>query len=305
MGSGNYAASFASAYGSGIISRKKSQLLFILFVIIGAVMLGAKVSRTLSGKIIPAQFIDNQAVIIIVFSASLCLLIANFTKIPQSTSLVAVGAILGVGIYHGNVYFKTFFYLVPLWILFPVAGYFLTYFLGRLIYPSRSSNFWVYEKSAKYTKSLETFVVIASCYNAFSIGANNVANAVGPLAGGNILSTCVGLILVAPIFGLGGVVFPRAIKTTGKEIIPIGLISASITCFVCATLMIIASLFGVPQSLVMIKVAAIMAISGIKDGHANTFKNSLLRKMYLTWIIMPFAAIMLSFLISWVIGRLN
>ena len=305
MGLGNYATSFASAHGSGIISTKKSQLLFIFFVSIGAITLGDKVSGTLSGKIIPSELINNQTVAIILFSATFCLFIANTIRLPQSTSLVAVGAILGVGFYYNNFYLKNFLYLIPCWILFPILGYFLTYFCCALIYPSRSTNFWVYEKSARYKKILENFVIISSCYNAFSIGSNNVANAVGPLVGGNITNAAFGLLLVSPIFGLGSIVFPSIIHKTGKEIIPIGLISASITCLVCGTLMIIASCMGIPQSLVMIKVAAITAVSSIKDGHQMTFNNMLLRKMYLTWIIMPFVAIIISFLLTALVSRIT
>ena len=53
MGGSSFAASFASAYGSKVVSRKKAQLLFAIFVFLGAVIVGQPVARTLGSRIIP------------------------------------------------------------------------------------------------------------------------------------------------------------------------------------------------------------------------------------------------------------
>ena len=157
MGGGNFAASFAAAHGGRILSKKKAQLLFIIFVFLGAILIGRPVAETLSNKIIPRQFLQIDTVLIILISATICLFIANLLHVPQSTSLVTVGSILGVGLYYRSVYIKTFLYLIPFWVLLPLMAYFLTYFLGRLVYPSRKSNVWVYEKLVNHRKSLPSF----------------------------------------------------------------------------------------------------------------------------------------------------
>ena len=216
---------------------------------------------------------------------------------PQSTSLVTIASILGVGLYFRNIYAKTFLYLIPFWIILPVLGYTLTYFLGKLIYPPRKGNFWIYEKLVSHRGRLKTFVIIASCYNAFSVGTNNVANAVGPLVGANIIGMGLGLALIAPIFGLGSMVFHEPLKTVGEKIVPFGLLTATLICLVSGTLMLIASLSGVPQSFVMIKVASIFAISGLKNGHKSTFTNPITKKTYITWIITPIMAFIISYLL--------
>jgi len=61
--------------------------------------------------------------------------------------------------------------------------------------------------------------------------------------------------------------------------------------------MVIASILGVPQSFVMIKVASVFAISGLKNGHRLTFANPITKKIYLTWIITPVIAMMISYLL--------
>ena len=298
MGGGNFAASFAAAYGGKIVSKRKAQFLFILFVFLGAIILGRPVAETLGSRVIPPELFNFDTLLIILISATASLFVANLLHVPQSTSLVTVGAILGVGLYFGNVYKGIFVYLIPFWILLPAIGYVLTYFLGKLVYPPRKGNFWIYEKLVNHRERLKVFVIIASCYNAFSVGANNVANAVGPITGAGIVDKALGLALIAPIFGLGSLVFTGSLKTTSEKIVPLGLLTATILCLVTGTLMITASLFGVPQSFVMIKVAAVFAISGLKNGHRLTFANPVTKKTYLTWIVTPIIAIIISFLLT-------
>ncbi len=298
MGGSNFGASFAAAQGGRILTKKRAQILFAIFVFLGAVFIGQPVSNTLGNRIIPHELIKFDTVLIILVSATISLFIANLLHVPQSTSLVTVGSILGVGLYFRQVYTKTFLCLIPFWILLPVIGYILTYLLGKLVYPPRKSNFWIYEKLVNHRERLKAFVIIASCYNAFSVGANNVANVVGPLAGANIIDKTLGLAIIAPIFGLGALSFSGSLKTTSEKIVPLGLLTATIICLVTGTLMIIASIFGVPQSFVMIKVASVFAISGLKNGHKINFSNPVTKKTYLSWIITPLIAIIISLLLT-------
>lgn len=298
MGGSNFGASFAAAQGGRILSRKKAQVLFIIFVLLGAVFLGRPVSETLGNRIIPAEVIKFDTVLIILISATVSLFIANLLHVPQSTSLVTVASILGVGLYFRDVYTKTFLYLIPFWVGLPLIAYILTYFLGKLVYPPANKNFWIYEKLVNHRHRLKTFVIIASCYNAFSVGTNNVANAVGPLFGADIIGKTLGLVLIAPVFGLGSLIFHGPLKTASEKIVPLGLFSATIVCLVTGTLMIIASIFGVPQSFVMIKLASLFAISGLKNGHKITFANPVTQKTYLSWIITPILAVVISFLLT-------
>jgi sulfate permease len=298
MGGSNFGASFAAAQGGKILTKRQAQLLFIIFVFLGAICIGRPVTQTLANKIIPHQLMGFDTVLIILISASLSLLIANSLHVPQSTSVVTVCSILGVGLYFRDVYSQTFLYLIPFWILLPLLGYLFTYLLGKSVYPPRRSNLWIYEKVLNNQKRLKVFVIIASCYNAFSVGTNNVANAVGPLAGANIINPALGLALIAPVFGLGGLVFHGSLKTASEKIVPLGLLTATIICLVTGTLMITASALGVPQSFVMIKLASLFAIGGLKNGHRLTFVNPATQKTYLSWLITPILALIISYLLT-------
>lgn len=297
MGGSNFAAAFGAAIGGKTLSQKVAKVLFILSVILGAMVLGQPVTKTLSQGIVPKGIINFETTLVILISATFSLFIANLLHIPQSTSLVTVGAISGVGLYFGNVNMKAFSYMVPFWLFLPAIGYILTLWLGRVIYPPRKSNFWIYEKIVNHKDRLKAFIIVTSCYNAFACGTNNVANAVGPLVGANIVSQNIGLGLTAPIFGLGALLFPGPTETTSVKIVPLGLLTASIICLTSGTLMLLASGLGIPQSFVMLKMASLFAIGTLKDGHSYTFSSSIAKRTYLTWGITPILAVIISYLL--------
>ena len=53
MGGGNFAASFAAAHGGRVLTKKNAQILFAIFVFLGAIFIGQPVAQTLGNKITP------------------------------------------------------------------------------------------------------------------------------------------------------------------------------------------------------------------------------------------------------------
>ena len=296
MGGASFAASFAAPYGSKLIGKHKAGLLFVLFVILGAVLLGENVSITLGRELIDPSLISPPAIVIIFLTGGLSMFVSNIMKIPQSTSLVAVAAIAGVGAHYGRLELNTLYYLIPFWIVLPFLSYILTYGLVGYIYPPRKTNFWIYERFVNHQNKLKNFVIIMSCYNAFAIGTNNVANIAGPLIGlSDTFALRDVLIVFALLYGAGAFIFTGPIKTASHKIVPLGLLTASIISLVSGTLMIIASAFGVPQSFVMLNMGAIFAVASLKEGHSLTFSKPLTKSILYTWTINP----LITFFMSW------
>ena len=276
MGASGIAPAFASLYGAKLITRRRAVLFFTGFVILGAIFLGKNVAVTLGGKLLAKEFFSLPVVSIIIFSATLSLAIANFLKIPQSTSQVTVGAIVGAGIYFKALSLKMLFAKVLLmWLVLPLLAFVITILLYKVIYPPRAGNLYLYQKVFKNEKKLRLFAFLVSCYVAFAIGANNVGNVVGPLFGAGIVAINSGLILFSPVFGVGAWFMGKGtIETAGKDIVPLGLVSSSLVSVVTATLLIFASILGVPQSLVQLNIFAIFAISCLKRT-IESYKNAL------------------------------
>ncbi|MEJ2745330.1 MAG: inorganic phosphate transporter [bacterium] len=299
MGASGIAPSFAAAYGGRLIRKVQALLLFSACVTLGAVTLGKNVTLTMGKGLLPQQIITFDVALIILASATLGLFLANALKIPQSTSQVTVGAIVGAGLYFGNMNYATLFLkVIPLWIVLPLSSYILTFLLYRIVYPPLHDNLHLYQKIFANEKKLRMASLIASCYVAFAIGANNAANAVGPLFGAGIVQMIPGLLLVAPLFGIGAWVMGKGtMETAGCEIVPLGMVSSTLVAFVTATVLIIASLGGVPQSLVQLNILSILAVGCLKNGHRHTLDRHVTRKTFAVWTLSPLLAVCISYLL--------
>jgi len=163
---------------------------------------------------------------------------------------------------------------------------------------------------------LQVLVVAMSLYVAFSIGANNVANAAGPIASMTLnemdikptqenftIILLLSTLIIAPNFAIGASVFGNKImQNTGKEIILFGRIEAIIIAFVTASLLLLASVFkGVPTSLVQLNVGAILGIGVAKLGAKNIFRKTEVNKFFIIWLIAPIISFSISFLLTWLV----
>lgn len=305
MGASGVSPSFSATYGAKFLNRRLIILLFTFFVILGAVLLGPRVVKTLSGGIVPAGIINSYVVIIILLSCSLSLFVANLLKIPQSTSWITVFSLTSVGIYFGALSFKKFYLMVPAWIIMPLISYFLSLYLYKFIYPPRAENFRLYEKIFSQEKKLKTLAILTSCYVAFAIGTNNVANVVGPLKAANIFDDPkLGLLVISPLFGLGALFLGKGtLSSLSCDLVPIGIVAALVVNFVTATLLITASYLGIPQSLVQLSTASIFAVSTAKNGFSHTRSHALTKKTFYIWLITPLLSFILTFLILYFSGN--
>ncbi len=162
-------------------------------------------------------------------------------------------------------------------------------------------------------------LILMSLFVAFSIGANNVANAAGPIATMTInelnvtgddnflLIMILSTLIVAPCFGIGSSLFGhKIVKNTGKEIILFGKFEAVMIAFISASLLLFASLTrGVPTSLVQLNVAAILGIGVAKLGAKNIFKKTEVRKFFAMWLIAPVISFLLCLILIFTADRLG
>jgi sulfate permease len=300
MGASGIAPSFAASYGGGLIKKKAAMFTFSVFVVVGACLLGKNVALTLGKDLVPKEYINLNTVLVILTSAAVSLFLANILKVPQSTSQVTVSAVVGVGLYIQHLYTKALFSkILPMWVILPALSYVLTFLLYRLVYPPGKDNLHIYQLMFANEKKLKISSLAASFYVAFAIGSNNVANAVGPLFGAGLISTGLGLVSVAPLFGIGAWLMGEGpLETAGREIIPLGRVSGTLVAFVTATLLIFASSLGIPQSLVQLNLASIFAISSVKDGHRHTLDRHLTKKTFVIWAVTPVLAVVIAYALS-------
>lgn len=298
MGASGIAPTFSAVYGSKLVNKRIAVLLFTIFVVLGAFTLGTKVAKTLGGGILPKEFINADVALIIMASATLSLFLANLLAIPESTSMVTVGAITGAALYFRSIQAEIFLWMVPMWLIFPAISYLLTFCLYKIIYPPRPGNLWLYQKVFSHEKKLKILAIIVSCYGAFAVGTNNVANAIGPLSVSGVLDARAALFLITPLFGLGAFLFGRRnIETFGKEVVPLGLITSNIVCLVTGSLLVLASSLGAPFPYVQLNALSVFAISCVKNGHRFTLSHHITRRTIMVWTLTPLLAVCVAYLL--------
>lgn len=288
MGASGFSVSFATLYSTKRVGLLMCMLLFTVFLLIGAVFVGGEVAKTLSSKIIPKEVLSTKKwlVVIILFSAGINLFVSNLLRVPSSTSMIIMTSFLGAGLYLWNVYWDTFILSLVVFVSSFVLTYFSTFFLTKLLYPPRYSNLWVYEKLLNKKEFLFILVLATSIYNAFSIGTNNVSNVVGPVIATDIMGEFEGFVLFSLLFGLGALLMgKRVIKTVGDEIVPLGVVSASIVSIVSSTFTILSSLIGLPFPTVIVVASSIIAVSTVKKeiSHLYSLKSPLTKKILIVW----------------------
>lgn len=298
MGASGLAVSFAPSVGSNIIRKNKAVLFFTIFVLIGSLLVGGRVARTLSSKIIPPGFISEEVVLIILFSACIALFLANLFKIPQSTSIITVSSFIGAGLYFKSLNLSLIGYLVLVWVVVSVLAYFTTYFMARKIYPPCQKNLRFYEKFFCHQEKLKKWTLFTDYYSAFGIGTNNVANVVGPLIAANIINPNLGFLIFSFLFGLGGFILGKGVlNTVSKEIVPLGVISASIVSLVVSSFIIICSVLGLPAPYVQFSSLSILAIHTLKEekNHTQTLVHPITKKILKIWVLTPFLSVLICY----------
>lgn len=298
MGASGLAVSFAPSVGSNIIKKNRAVVFFTIFVLIGALLVGGRVAKTLSSKIIAPELITQPVVLVILFSACVALFLANVLKIPQSTSIIIVSSFVGAGLYFNSLNFSLIRYLIFVWVGVSLLSYFLTYFIARKIYPPRQKNLRFYEKFFCHQDKLKKWTLFTDYYSAFGIGTNNVANVVGPLIAANIIKPSIGFLIFSLLFGLGGLILGKGVlNTVSKEIVPLGTISASIVSLVVSTFIITCSLLGLPAPYVQFSSLSILAIHTVKEekNHSETLIHPITKKILKVWALTPILSIIICY----------
>ncbi|MBS3788413.1 anion permease [Candidatus Bipolaricaulota bacterium] len=206
IGANDTANCIGTPVGSKLISYRKMVYLLAIFVVLGALLQSHNVMKTIGEGVVDNP-LNLTAVLTAMLSAGVFVTLATFFKVPVSTSQAIVGGIVGAGLSMGNaVNFAKVATIGEVWIIFPpltalmsfTLYHILTFFLKRV----KMVTFW--------DKLLSYLVIISGAYVAFSLGANDVGNSVGPLTVLGISQSWLAL--------LGGISLSIGVLTYGRRV---------------------------------------------------------------------------------------
>ncbi|ODR79071.1 anion permease [Haladaptatus sp. W1] len=288
IGGSSTGVAFGPAVGSNTVSKLGAAGLMTAFALLGGWTVGRNVIKTMGGEIVPSSQFTLAASVGVLFFVGLALLISNLFGVPASTSMTAVGAIAGLGVATGTLDEAVMFRIVSAWLLAPITAFWICAVVGRYLYPYLDVWFHLEQSegplfefnrvgsvpyptvsaNASAKEVLVTILVVGiGCYMAFSAGASNVANAVAPLVGSDVITGSEGVLLAGVAIALGAfTIARRTLDTVGNDLTDLPLLAALIVEVVSASLITFLSALGIPASLA---VSATMCIVGLGWGRAT------------------------------------
>jgi PiT family inorganic phosphate transporter len=292
IGGSSTGVAFGPAVGSRIVRKVTAAALFTGFAFLGAWTIGRNVITTMSSNIVDAAVFTPEASVGVLFFTGLSLLVSNVYGVPASTSMTAVGAIVGLGLATGTLNAALMFTILSAWIVAPLVAVVTGALVGRYLYPYLDARLSfgrlqdplvgvdmdgtaprprINKNVAPRDIAGATLVVAIACYMAFSAGASNAANAVAPLVGSGAIDANPAILLAVGSIGLGGfTIARRTLATVGDDITDLPILAALIVSTVGATIITFLSWAGIPASLAVSTTSCIIGLGWGRASRAQT-----------------------------------
>ena len=291
----------ATSYGAGVRSKRQAVWLIAIFAVLGAIIAGAPVVETIGKGIVPAETLSSDIgfILIILLLGIGFIAWANVARTPIATTHAIVCAIVGIGLYTQTLDYDSFFRVLKWWIVAPIVAWIINFVVAKFFYFKivhyLASNF----PEKKVNKILTVLITISGTFIAFSGGANNSANAIGPIVSLGIIDSFPGAILAGIAMGVGAILLGgRVLETLGKKITEICIIRAISVEFTAAIIILLASIYGIPVSIAEIVTAGVVGFSCAQHGFGETARNSHVVKIGFFWFVVPIIAVGVSYYIS-------
>lgn len=293
LGSNDAANIFGTAVATRMVKFWTAAILTSIFVILGAILEGAKGMATLgslSAQTINSAFITSLA-------AALTVTLMTYFKLPVSTSQAIVGAIIGAGIVRQTIDFSPLGKIVLAWILTPIGAMVMAFLLYTVLG-------WIVDKTIKDVVTLDKVIkaglIIAGTYGAYALGANNVANVTGVFVKSGMITVLQGALLGGLGIASGVLTYSKNVMmTVGKGITELSPFSALVAVLAEATTVYIYAKIGIPVSTSQAIVGAVIGIGLIKG--VNYLNKSTIKSILFGWLGTPTIAGIISLLLTLII----
>lgn len=296
IGANDAANSLGPAVGSKVLTLRQAIILIAVLGFLGVYLQGGHVVKTIGKGIIPLDTLDKNLSLYIAlvasFAACAWVVIATCWKMPISTSHSIVGAVAGAGLAaSAPINWKVLLDIFICWVFTPVGAGVLGYIFYRIF---KNTLYRIIPR--KYLRVvLAALIVLSGGYVAYTWGANDVANAVGVIAGAGVLSVNVSILIGGLAIVLGIMTWGyKVIETIGSEIthlLPIMAFSAQLA---SAINVHIYTVLGVPVSTSHSIVGAIFGVGLVRG--VRVLDLRIMREILICWLATPFVSGLVSFL---------
>jgi PiT family inorganic phosphate transporter len=293
IGANDTANCIGTTVGCGLLPFRRAAILVAVFAVLGGLLQGHHVMDTI-GKGIVKDELNILAVFVALICSGIFVTLATFYRIPTSTSQSIVGGVMGIGLaLDANIDYAKVIRIVESWVICPilvmVLAFVLYYLLTRLLHRIVSRNILV-------QNAIGWLAILSGCYVAYSMGANNAGNAVGPIANLGIIHPTVLLAIGGAAIAVGAITYGRRVAdTVGKGITPLDIPGAFVAQIASAFGMHLFSIFGIPVSTSSAIVGAVVGVGLVKG--ARSISQKTIWTILIGWVLTPFLAALSAYTI--------
>jgi PiT family inorganic phosphate transporter len=284
-----------TSIGAGLVSFRRGAYLVAGFALLGALLQGQRVVGTVGRGIVSAE-LPVMALFLALVSGGLVVSLATFRRIPVSTSQAVVGGLVGAGLSRGEaVNFHQVGAIALSWILCPLVALVLGVLLYVIIRRVLRRIHW----TPQLERLFGWLVLASACYAAFSLGANNVGNAVGNC---HAVPCWLLLLIGGSAIAVGVVTFGRGVaESIGRGIVPLDLVGALAAQAATGFAVHLYALLGIPVSTSHAIVGAVVGIGLVRGIRAVGRRK--IAESGIGWIATPTVAGLLCLVLTKVFVR--
>jgi PiT family inorganic phosphate transporter len=285
LGANDAANLFGPIVGSGAIRFWSAAMLASIFVLVGAMTVGSRGFAAYDA-------IGTQTLLtafLIALAAGLTVTLMTLLGLPVSSTQAVVGAILGAALLTGGISFAPLVKIGLSWVLTPLGGLIAAYVPYKLLslFPRALPSRLVGQATV-----IRIGLVLVTCYSAYALGANNVANVTGVYVSSG-LPPVMGALIGALSIGFGILTFSRrVIRTVGTRIVALDALTALIVVLAEAITLNVYAVIGVPVSASQAVVGAVLGIGLVKG--VKTIDGRVLVRVLFGWVGTPTIAGLVS-----------
>jgi PiT family inorganic phosphate transporter len=288
LGSNDAANIFGTGVAARVLTYRTATILISIFVVVGALLEGYKSMDTVGDM----STMSHMAAFMAAFAAGLCVAIFSYLSLPVATSQAIMGAILGIGLISGIPDITRMYKIVLCWVFTPIGAI----VLSRVLYPLLGNAF---QKLLADLQLRNIFIrwalLLAGCYGAYSLGANNVANVTGVYVGSGLLTPLQAALVGSLSIASGVLTYSRKVmNTVGKKIVELDGFSAFISTFSAAITVHLFTQVGVPVSTSQAIVGGVTGVGLVKG--VRTVSRKTLLEIAIGWVSTPLSSGVIAYL---------
>lgn len=289
VGSNDTSNALGICIGCRIISFRRAVILFGVFVLIGILLQGRKVMKTVGKDIVE---MDLRILGISLLVSAILIIISNWKRLPVSTHQVIIGSLTGSGTALGaDVNYGSLFEILLSWVISPLAAFFASLIIYRAMEKTLSKLPFL-----QIERIIRVLLLASGIIIAYTTGANELATILGPIIHAGLIDETWAFLGGAFLVFLGAVLLSnRIIETIGSGITALDPYSGFAAQFGAGCCVFLFTSLGMPISTTYCIIGGITGVGMLKG--TGTVSVDLLKKIALSWILAPALAFLTCFTI--------